>query len=150
MMRYLMLAVLLTIAAPITAQAKTQPSIWPVKHYVAADSVLATYYREFVSQYGRQFPSAAVTFGEFCYRLRTSDILTDRFKTMGMSAGQIHAILHDLEQTNFTENHGGLIRQKMLTIDLALETIQRSITQNHRAEFRREVIADIPPIVYSG
>lgn len=137
-------------ALPAAVYAKGQSAVWPIRQYIAADSVLATYYSEFIAQYGHRYTTASAAFGGFCDRLRTSDLLTDRFNTVGLSPVLIHAALGELSRLRFERGERTQIRAKMLTIDLALETIQGSITQNHRAEFRREVIAEIPPIVYSG
>lgn len=135
---------------PATVHAKPQSAVWPIRQYIAADSVLGMYYNEFVAQYGHRYINANAVFGGFCDRLRSSDLLTDRFNMLGISTSWIHSALDELARIRFKRSEGTQIRAHMLTIDLALETIQDSITQNHRAEFRREVLAEIPPIVYSG
>ncbi|MBI4367055.1 MAG: hypothetical protein HY543_09575 [Deltaproteobacteria bacterium] len=119
------------------------------KLIVPVDSVFGTYFQEFLKHYGSQYGSYTKAFEGFCRRLRTSDLLADRLNMIGLSAGDLQASLKALEQAS-RGTDAQVVRSHVLAIDFALETLEGSITQNHRAEFRREVLADIPPITSTG
>lgn len=138
------------IAVGVEAAGPSRGSYWPVNTYVAADSVLGRYYRQFVSQYGHEYANSTMTFKVFCQRLRVSDLLNDQFNRLGIPSKQVHAILRELETTHFATTERQHIRKHMLAIDLVLETIEGAITLKNRAEFRREVLAEIPPITSTG
>lgn len=144
------LALMLLCSAPAGAREQTRVSYWPVHEYLASASVLGRYYQEFIAQYGRLYPGASEAFQGFCRRLRGSDLLADQFNRLGIPSRQVQAILHELEGTEFGTAERRAVQQNMLALDLALETIEGSITHNHRAEFRREVLAEIPPITSTG
>lgn len=143
---------LLLVLGGSTASAKEPQRgvYWPVRQYMSADSVLGRYYKHFITVYRGQYHHPDGAFRRFCQVLRTSDLLADQLRRVGMSPRQLQSILHDLERTNFARAERQAIRQNMLAVDLALETIEGAITQNHRAEFRREVLAEIPPITSTG
>ena len=147
-MRWFLTVLALAVAQP--AMAGSVKTSWPMKHFIANDSVLATYYREFVDIYSRRFTNNHAMFSEFCRRLRTSDLLSDRFSMLGIAPREVHDVLSKLEVMELTSQERHVVRGQLLTIDLALETIQGSITVNHRAEFRREVLSEIPPVISSG
>lgn len=134
----------------VHATERTRGAYWPVHSYVAADSVLGRYYRQFVERYGHAYEGPTETFQGFCLRLRASDLLSDQFTRMGIPSRQIQGILRELATTHLATTERQHIRQNMLAIDLALETIEGGITLKSRAEFRREVLAEIPPITSTG
>lgn len=131
-------------------EARPQAIAAPLKSYISDRSLLVTYYRAFLANYGRKYSTAGAAFGDFCRRLRTSDLLADRFNMMDISIRDVHTVLEELEQAHFNPSDRHQIRQRLLTIDYILETIEGAIIPNHRAEFRREVLADIPPVVSAG
>lgn len=146
---FLSILVALLAAAPAKA-ATTRANYWPIRQFLAADSVIAKYYGQFMNYYGGNYPSGAAAFSSFCKLLRTSDLLADRLNMIGIPAHDVHTILRDLEKARFSASETAKARENIMAIDLALETIEGSITQNHRAEFRREVLAEIPPLTSTG
>lgn len=138
------------LAAAQAEATTTRTNYWPIRQFLAADSVIAKYYGQFMNYYGGNYQNGTAAFSAFCKLLRTSDLLSDRFNMIGIPVHDVHAILKDLEMARFSPTETAKARQNILAIDLALETIEGSITQNHRAEFRREVLAEIPPITSTG
>lgn len=122
----------------------------PIHDYVSSTSVLGTYYAHFVDRYGREFADRETAFQSFCRILRTSDLLAEELIAIGIPTDQINGILAALEGMNFQTESRQTIRQSLLAIDYALESIEASLTRNHRQEFRREVLAQVPPMSYNG
>lgn len=122
----------------------------PINDYVSSTSVLGTYYAHFVDRYGREFADREVAFQSFCRILRTSDLLAEELINIGIPTDQLNGILATLERMDIQTESRQTIRQSLLAIDYALESIEASLTRNHRQEFRREVLAQVPPMSYNG
>lgn len=122
----------------------------PVTSYIGSEAVLSTYYAHFVERYGQQFRSNADTFRNFCQVLRTSDLLADELISAGLPTDQIYAVLQRLEGADLRGSNQDDVRRLMLTVDYALESIESSLGRSHRSEFRREVLAQVPPLTHTG
>lgn len=123
---------------------------WPVTSFVSGKSVLAGYYEDFVNRQPAQSPATQIH--QFCDLLMSSDLLSDRLSELGRSPSDMHAILMELGSYEFdpraklsTEDKTH-IRSLMLGLDMYLEIIEHSLSTGTRGEFRREVLADIPPL----
>lgn len=141
----------LCLGVSTTVQARTsRDSAWPVTSFVAGKSVLTRYYQEFV---GRQ-PTQSVTtqMHQFCDLLMGSDLLADRLSQLGGSPSDMRDILMELgsyefnPKTKLGKEEKAHIRSLMLGLDMQLEIIEHSLATGTRGEFRREVLADIPPL----
>lgn len=126
------------------------PSYTPVTRFVAADSVLGTYYTHFVNRYGKNYPSKEATFQAFCRVLRQSDLLSEELHEAGIPVAPIQATLLKLENSDLNGESHDSVQRSLLMIDYALESIESGIVPNHRGEFRREVLAEVPPLAYNG
>lgn len=134
-----------------TAQAKTpSDKTWPVTQFVSEKSVLAKYYHEFAKR--TPVDSAAEQMHLFCDLLLSSDLLADRLSQLGGKPSEMHAILMELgsfefdRPSKFSKEERKHIRSLMLGLDIQLESIDHSLSTGTRSEFRREVLADIPPL----
>lgn len=143
--------VVLGLGVTTTVQAETtHNSAWPVTSFVAGKSVLARYYQDFVSRNPAQ--PASVQMHSFCDLLMSSDLLADRLSQLGGSPSDMHAILMELgsyefhPRTRLSKEERTHIRSLMLGLDMQLEIIEHSLATGTRGEFRREVLADIPPL----
>lgn len=141
----------LCLGVSTTVQAgTTRNSAWPVTSFVAGKSVLARYYQDFVNREPAQ--SAATQMHQFCDLLMSSDLLADRLSQLGGSPSDMHAILMELGSYEFnpraklTKEDQAHIRSLMLGLDMQLEIVEHSLSIGTRGEFRREVLADIPPV----
>lgn len=133
------------------AMAKSSHNVgWPVTTFVGKNSVLANYYRDFVNR--NPNASAADEVHMFCDLLMSSDILADRLSQLGGKPSDLHDILLELDAyefnsaAKFNKEDRGHIRSLMQGLDLQLESVDHSLSIGTRNEFRREVLADIPPL----
>ncbi len=141
------LLMIATLYIPAQGLAKNSSFI---ANYIGSEAVFSGYYAHFVQRYGRQYQSSAETFRSFCQVLRTSDLLADELISAGLPTDQIYAMLQNLEAANLKDNNRDEVRRMMLAIDYALESIESSFEQSHRHEFRREVLAQVPPLTHNG
>lgn len=136
--------------ATVADAKSTRSAGWPITTFVSNNSVLANYYRDFV----RRNPgtSAADEMHMFCDLLMSSDILADRLNQLGGKPSDVHAILMELGAyefdsiAKFSKEDRKHIRSLMQGLDMQLESIDHSLSSGTRNEFRREVLADIPPL----
>lgn len=150
MPRFLLtLFIVLTVSIAPAAQAR--PSLRaPVSKYLSSNSVLARYYADFVRQSGSAYDTSDAAFRGFCQVLRTSDLLAEELMQSGIPTDQVYPILRDLERVAFIRDNDEQIHRAMLAVDYVLELIESTLTQSHRREFRREVLAEVPPLTYNG
>lgn len=140
----------LCLGSSTTVQAKASDSSWPVTKFVSEKSVLAKYYQDFAKR--SPVESAAEQMHLFCDLLMSSDLLADRLSQLGGKPSEMHAILMELgalefdRPSKFSKDERRHIRSLMLSLDIQLESIDHSLSTGTRSEFRREVIADIPPL----
>lgn len=136
--------------AGVAQASSSHSSAWPVTAFVAGKSVLARYYQDFVNREPAQ--STAEQMHLFCDLLMSSDLLADRLSQLGGSPSDMHAILMELgsyefnPKTKLGKEDKAHIRSLMLGLDMQLEIVEHSLSTGTRGEFRREVLADIPPI----
>jgi hypothetical protein len=133
------------------AQAKTTSDArLPVLGFVSESSVLVSYYRDFADRYPIDSPSEQMT--QFFGLLRESDLLADRLSMLGGKPSEMHAILTELAEFNFSQpsrlskEERDRIRSLLLGLDVQLESIESSLSSGTRSEFRREVLEVIPPL----
>ncbi|GEM_PF-4568876 len=122
----------------------------PVTQFVAVDSVLGSYYVHFVKRFGGRYGTQAEAFHAFCHVLRTSDLLADEMIQVGIPTDQLFTILRQLETADVAAADHESVRRALLTVDHALETIDSMLNERHRTEFRREVLAEVPTMAYTG
>jgi hypothetical protein len=85
-----------------------------------------------------------------------SDLLSDRLSQLGGNPSDMHAILMELGSYEFDpraeldKEDRARIRRLMLGLDMQLEIIEQSLSSGTRGEFRREVLANIPPLNRMG
>lgn len=140
----------LSIGTITTADAKSSDTSWPVTKFVSEKSVLAKYYQDFA----KRTPVASSTeqMHLFCDLLMSSDLLADRLSQLGGKPSEMHAILMELgsfefdRPSKFSKEERNHIRSLMLSLDIQLESVDHSLSTGTRSEFRREVLADIPPL----
>lgn len=144
-------ALMLLLGSAGTASARgAGDNSWPVTRFIAATSVLGSYYSDFV----RHQPQASTSeqMHLFCDLLLGSDILADRLSQLGGKPEDLHAILMELgsyefdRPSKFSKDEKNHIRRLLLGLDMQLESIDHSLSTGTRIEFRREVLADIPPL----
>lgn len=150
MARYLITLLTIVALTPISTASAKDRSYAPVTNYVGPEAVLTTYYAHFVDRYGEQFRNHTDTFRNFCQVLRTSDLLADELISAGLPTDTIYAILLRLEASDLRGNGRDDVRGLMLTLDYALESMESGLGQSHRSEFRREVLAQVPPLSHTG
>lgn len=143
--------IVLGLGVTTTVRAESaRNAAWPVTSFVAGKSVLAHYYQDFISRNPTQPASAQMH--TFCDLLMSSDLLADRLSQLGGSPSDMHAILMELgsyefnPRTRLSKEEQTHIRSLMLGLDMQLEMIEHSLATGTRGEFRREVLADIPPL----
>lgn len=125
-------------------------STWPVTAFVTENSVLARYYRDYITR--RPSRPTVIQMQQFCDLLMGSDLLANRLSQLGGSLTDMHAILTELgshefdSRTRLSKETRHRIRSLMLGLDMQLEMIEHSFSIGTRREFRREVLADIPPL----
>ncbi len=141
----------LGIAGVADAKAKsTRNAGWPITTFVGNNSILANYYRDFVNR--NPAPTSADKMHMFCDLLMSSDILADRLSQLGGKPSDLHSILMELgsyefdNARKFSKDDRKHIRSLMQGLDMQLESIDHSLSTGTRNEFRREVLADIPPL----
>lgn len=143
------LAVCLGTVATVQARSVSD-SRWPVAQFVSEKSILAKYYQEFANRNPAE--SVAAQMHMFCDLLLSSDLLADRLSQLGGKPAEMHAILMELgslefdRPSKFSTEERRHIRGLMLGLDMQLESIDHSLSTGTRNEFRREVLADIPPL----
>ncbi len=115
-----------------------------------ANSVLGSYYSEFIKHYGKRYGSSEQAFRSFCRLLRESDLLTDELIESGIMIDRVNDILAQLENASFTTSSTDEIHRNLLALDYALEMVEADLSSNHIQEFRREVLARVPPLAYTG
>lgn len=150
MARYLITLFMIAALMPMGSAFAKSGSYAPVTSYIGSEAVLSTYYAHFVERYGQQFRNSADTFRNFCQVLRTSDLLADELISAGLPTDQIYAVLQRLEGADLRGSNQDDVRRLMLTVDYALESIESSLGRSHRSEFRREVLAQVPPLTHTG
>jgi hypothetical protein len=138
---------ILAMAAPASAKSAR---LAPVTKFVAADSVLGTYYAHYVERYGENYESRQATFQSFCRVLRTSDLLAEEFLHAGIPTEMVGSMLLELEELDLRTARQARARRLFLAVDLALEHIDAGLDLSHRSEFRREVLAQVPPLSHNG
>ena len=131
-----------------TAHASYQSS--PLGKQMIANSVLGSYYSEFIKHYGKRYGSSEQAFRSFCRLLRESDLLTDELIESGIMIDRVNDILAQLENASFTTSSTDEIHRNLLALDYALEMVEADLSSNHIQEFRREVLARVPPLAYTG
>lgn len=144
-------AVALILGTTGAAQAKgANDNSWPVTHFITETSVIANYYRDFVRHQPQTSSNEQMHL--FCDLLLGSDILADRLSQLGGKPSDLHAILMELgsyefdRPGKFSKGERKHIRRLLLGLDMQLESIDHSLSTGTRREFRREVLADIPPL----
>ncbi len=141
------------VGGTVEARSSTDPT-WPVTSFVAGKSVLARYYQDFVNR--NPTSSTATQMHQFCDLLMGSDLLSDRLSQLGGNPSDMHDILMELGSYEFDprahldKEDKTRIRSLMLGLDMQLEMIEQSLSTGTRGEFRREVLADIPPLNRMG
>lgn len=148
---FVVATILLTLCLGNAAvQAKASDSSWPVTKFVSGKSVLAKYYQDFAKRSPVDSPAEQMHL--FCDLLMSSDLLADRLSQLGGKPSEMHAILMELgafefdRPSKFSKDERKHIRSLMLSLDVQLESIDHSLSTGTRSEFRREVLADIPPL----
>jgi hypothetical protein len=140
----------LGLGTTATVHAKASDSNWPVTKFVSEKSILAKYYQDFAKRNPVNSPSDQMHL--FCDLLMSSDLLADRLSQLGGKPSEMHAILMELgalefdRPSKFSKDERKHIRSLMLSLDIQLESIDHSLSTGTRSEFRREVLADIPPL----
>lgn len=143
-------AIALCLGSTTAVQAKASDSNWPVTKFVSGKSVLAKYYQDFAKR--NPVDSPAEQMHLFCDLLMSSDLLADRLNQLGGNPSEMHAIIMELgaiefdRPSKFSKDERKHIRSLMLSLDIQLESIDHSLSTGTRSEFRREVLADIPPL----
>lgn len=138
------------VLAPAADARPVSEASWPVTKFVNQNSVLARYYGEFVNRYPNY--STANQMHMFCDLLLSSDLLSDRLSQLGGRPSEMHAILMELDavefdrSSKFSKDDRHRIRSLLLGLDVQLESVEHSLSTGTRTEFRREVLADIPPL----
>lgn len=121
-----------------------------VAKHIDGNSVFAKYYAQYAAQYGKHAGSPQQAFREFCELLRDSDLLAIEIVENGMSANRVYQALETLGRSDLSTADAATIRDAIHAVDYALESIEFTFTRNHRGEFRREVLAQIPPLSFSS
>lgn len=157
-MRHLQVLILIVVLTGLNltvAQAKSKnDATWPVTAFISEQSVLANYYRDYLNTNRLQMgtASSATQMRSFCELLLSSDLLADRLNMLGGKPTDMHATLIDLSKysfdhpSHFSKEDHARVRALLLGLDMSLENIDHALATGTRSEFRREVLADTPPL----
>ncbi len=154
-MQIFILIVVLTGLHLTAAQAKSKAdATWPITAFISEQSVLANYYRDYLNANHMHLgtASSAAQMRGFCELLLGSDLLADRLSMTGGKPTDLHATLTELSQyqfdtpSHFSKEDQAHVRTLLLGLDMSLETIDHALATGTRGEFRREVLADVPPL----
>lgn len=136
----------IVLALHASAFARGNP---PVNQFLGSDAVLSTYYDEYLESYGSNYRNELDAFRAFCRTLRTSDLLTEEMILVGLPVDQVAEFLQVLEASEFKSGNEAT-EEAMLVIDFALESLGEYYSNMQHREFRREVLAQIPPMTQTG
>lgn len=152
-MRYKLFAILLLCLAlnlpAIQAEARAYSKA-PISKFLKGDSVLGGYYSDFVKKFGASFEDNEEAFRGFCRTLLNSDVLAEELMQANIPLNAMYSVLHSLEKIDLLEADHENVRRSMLAIDYILENIESMLHRSHRNEFRREVLAQVPPVSYNS
>ncbi|PIR20719.1 MAG: hypothetical protein COV45_03970 [Deltaproteobacteria bacterium CG11_big_fil_rev_8_21_14_0_20_47_16] len=149
----LILAVVVAVglAFSVTSEAKSAGDVkWPLGSFINNQSVLARYYQDFAKRYPAESTTEQMRL--FYSLLLDSDLLAERMSMLGGSPSDMRAVLAELSDVDISHpsrlsiEERQHLRSLLQTLDIQLENVDHSLSSGTRNEFRREVLADIPPL----